>query len=217
MRGTGKEAVIIAAKRQKYIETAYELFSSKNIDSVSLQDVANETGLGLSMLYRYFENKQTLVVEAAIWGWNRFREENMKRQESLNYDAMTAAEAFEFYLDSFLVLYRDNKDLLRFNQFFNVYVQAEDIDAGTLQPYQDLIAGIKDQFHGVYVKGEQDHTIRADEPEEKMFTKTIHLMLAVVTRYAVGLVYTPENGSDPEEDLLFLKNMMLRAYTSKCR
>jgi AcrR family transcriptional regulator len=67
MRGTGKEAVIIAAKRQKYIETAYELFSSKNIDSVSLQDVANETGLGLSMLYHYFENKQTLVVEAATW------------------------------------------------------------------------------------------------------------------------------------------------------
>ncbi len=217
MRGTGKEAAIIAAKRQKYIETAYELFSSKNIDSVSLQDIAKETGLGLSMLYRYFENKQTLVVEAATWGWNRFREENIKRQESLNYNEMTAAEAFEFYLDSFLVLYRDYKDMLRFNQFFNVYVQAENIDAGTLQPYQDMIAELKDRFHDVYVKGEQDHTIRTDEPEEKMFTKTIHLMLAVVTRYAVGLVYTPKDGSDPEEEILFQKNMMLRAYTTKCR
>ena len=214
MRGIGKEAAVIAAKRQKFIEKAYELFSSRNIESVSLQDIAKETGLGISMLYRYFSNKPTLVVEAATWKWEQFQEERKKRRPNTSNDGMTAAEIFEFYMDSFLVLYRDYRDLLRFNQFFNLYVQAEHIDAGTLQPYQTMIIRLKDGFHDMYLKAEQDHTIRTDEPEEKMFSKTLHLMLAVVTRYAVGLVYIPENGFDPEEDLLFQKNMILKEYKS---
>ena len=212
MRGIGKEAVAIAAKRQKYVEKAYELFSSRNIESVSLKDVADETGLGISMLYRYFANKPTLVVEAATWKWEQFQEENRKRRQGADVEGMTAAQDFEFYLDSFLVLYRDYKDLLRFNQFFNVYVQSEKIDAGTLQPYQGMIGRFRERFHTIYRKAEEDRTIRTDEPEEKMFSKTLHLMLAVVTRYAVGLVYIPENGFDPEEELLFQKNMLLGEY-----
>ena len=38
----------------------------------------------------------------------------------------------------------------------------------------------------------------------------LHLMLAVVTRYAVGLVYNEE--SDPEEELLMQKDMLMRRF-----
>ena len=115
-------------------------------------------------------------------------------------------------MDSFLELYRDHKDLLRFNQFFNVYVQSEHIDAGMLQPYQKMIEELKEQFHGMYLKAMQDETLRVDEGEEKMFSKTLHLMLAAVTRYAVGLVYIPESGFDAEEELETMKEMLLERY-----
>lgn len=212
MRGIGKEAVAIAAKRQKIVEKAYELFSSGNIESVSLQDVANGTEFGISMLYRYFENKQTLVVEAATWKWKQFYEENQKRRPSEDFEGMTAAEIFEFYLDSFLVLYRNHKDLLRFNQFFNIYVQSEHIEVGIMQPYQEMIQDLKGWFHILYERSKKDHTIRTDETEEEVFSKTLHLMLAAVTRYAVGLVYIPENGFDPERELEYQKNLILRDY-----
>lgn len=142
----------------------------------------------------------------------QFREENKKRRPSVDFEGMSAAEIFGFYLDSFLELYRNHKDLLRFNQFFNVYMLSEHIDSGTLQPYQEMIQHLKERFHIMYARAEQDHTIRTDEPEDKMFSKTLHLMLASVTRYAVGLVYTPEGVFDPEEELLFLKNMLIEKY-----
>ena len=215
MRGIGKEAVAIAAKKQKFIETAYDLFSSRNIESVSLQDVADETGLGISMLYRYFANKQTLVVEAAVWKWKQFQEENQKRRPDANFEGMTAAEMFEFYLDSFLVLYRDYGDLLRFNQFFNVYVQSQNIDRATLRPYQGVIESFKKVFHEMYLRAEQDHTIRTDIPEQKMFSTSLHLMLATVTRYAIGLVYIPEDGFDAMEELETQKRAIMREYAVK--
>ena len=64
----------------------------------------------------------------------------------------------------------------------------------------------------VYERAEQDHTIRTDESEEEMFSTTLHLMLAAVTRYAIGLVYIPESGFDAEKELEKLKEAMLLRY-----
>ena len=66
----------------------------------------------------------------------------------------------------------------------------------------------------VYERAEQDHTIRTDESEEEMFSTTLHLMLAAVTRYSIGLVYIPENGSDAEKELEKLKEAMMLRYKS---
>ena len=66
----------------------------------------------------------------------------------------------------------------------------------------------------VYERAEQDHTIRTDESEEEMFSTTLHLMLAAVTRYAIGLVYIPESGFDAEKELEKLKEAMLLRYKS---
>ena len=68
-------------------------------------------------------------------------------------------------------------------------------------------------FHNVYEKGMRDGTLRKDISEEAMFSSFFHIMLAAVTRYAVGLVYIPEQGSDPESELEMLKEILLSRYT----
>jgi len=47
------------------------------------------------------------------------------------------------------------------------------------------------------------------------FSSSFHIMLAAVTRYAVGLVYILEQGSDPETELEMLENMLLKEYTKQ--
>ena len=116
------------------------------------------------------------------------------------------------FLSSFMELYRNHRDLLRFNQFFNVYVSSEKLDEKTLKPYRGMVEKAREQFHGMYLKAEEDHTIKKDEPEALMFSTTLHLMFAAITRYAVGLVYEPEEGFDAEGELLILKEMLLDRY-----
>ncbi|MBQ9360371.1 MAG: TetR/AcrR family transcriptional regulator [Lachnospiraceae bacterium] len=202
----------IESRRLELLEKGFEVLSKKSIESVAMQDVADAVGCGIASLYRYFDKKPGFVVAVATWKWEQFQKENQKRRPSENFEGMTAADIFEFYLDSFLVLYRDHKDLLRFNQIFNVYVQSEHIETRTLQPYQGMIQNLKERFHIIYERAKQDHTIRTDEDEEEMFSKTLHLMLAAVTRYAVGLVYIPENGFDAEKELEYQKNLLLKDY-----
>ena len=200
------------ARRNELLQKGYELFSTKSIEAIGMRDVAKAVGCGSVSAYRYYGSKPEFVVAVATWKWVQFQEENQKRRSNADIAKMTAAEIFEFYLDSFLELYRNHKDLLRFNQFFNVYVQSEHIDAGMLQPYQKMIEELKEQFHEMYLKAMQDETLRAEEGEEKMFSKTLHLMLAAVTRYAVGLVYIPESGFDAGEELETMKEMLLERY-----
>ena len=54
---------------------------------------------------------------------------------------------------------------------------------------------------------------RSGITETGMMTAILHLMLAAVTRYAVGLVYLPEGSENPRKELSTLKNMIIREYT----
>lgn len=200
----------MAERRQIMLQTAFRLFAERNIDSVSMEDVAAETDYGIRSFYRYFKDKDTLVIETATWAFQTFTAENRTRNPEQT--GGTAADVYAFFLDSFLRLYRERSDLLRFNQFFNVYVRSEKIDAGQLQPYGGMIDALRERFRAAYEKGRQDGTLRTDYPEEVIFSATLHLMLAVVTRYAVGLVY--DAGVDPEQELLFQRDLLLQRFTT---
>ena len=212
MRDKEKDAAQMAIKRRHFLEKAYELFTRKNIESVSMIEVARECGYGTMTLYRYFSTKPQLVVAVAAWIWGQTILENQERRPNADFEGMTALGILEFYLDSFIELYRHNRDLLRFNQFFNIYIQSESIDPEVMKPYRDMIEGLKPEFHVIYERAQQDHTVRTDESEEEMFSTTLHLMLAAATRYAIGLVYIPESGFDAEKELGKLKEAMLLRY-----
>ncbi len=212
MRNKEKDAYEMAIKRQTILEKSFQLFSSEGIEPVSYLEISKVCGYGTTTLHRYYSTKPKLVVAVAAWKWEQFQEENKERRPNVDFSSMTAAGILEYYLESFIELYKHHKDLLQFNQFFNAYAKSERIDTGTMQPYQSMIGRLKERFHMVYVKAEQDKTVRTDVPEEEMFSKILHVMLAVVTRYAVGLVYIPEKGFDPEKELLYVKELLLRDY-----
>ncbi len=195
-------------KRIAFLEKGFELFSEKGIAVVSMKDVAKAAGYGVATLYRYFSSKPVLVIAIAVRKWSGY----LRADENIWQDDRTAAQRFTFFLDSFLELYRNHRALLRFNQFFNIYLQTENIGPDVLQPYQNLIESLAQRFHRMYLMAEKDHTLRLDTPEEEMFSLVLHMMLAAVTRYAVGLVYQPYPGYDPESELVVLRNMFLEKY-----
>ena len=197
----------MTARREKILETGFRVFADRTIEKVTMNDVAREAGIGVATLYRYYGSKPALVLAVNTWAWQKFISE---RIEAADQADNTALQELDYYLESYIELYRQHKDLLRFNQFFNVYVQSDDISAEELEPFQEMIRMLADRFHTVFIKAAKDGTLHTGRSEEETFSTVTHLMLAAVTRYAVGLVY--QKGTDPEEELIFLKNMILNAY-----
>lgn len=175
-----------------------------------MANVANKAGIGIATLYRYYRTKPELVVAVGTHVWSNFIRDYTPIR---NDDKMTAVEELEFFLDSFLELYKNHKKLLCFNQFFNIYIRNEAVPKKALNSYNEMVDKLAIRFHRIYVKGENDKTLRTEMSEKAMFLSIVHLMLAAVTRYAIGLVY--EKDSESYNELILLKNMIMREFSQK--
>ena len=211
-RNLEKDAVEMAAKNLRILESGFRIFAENGIEKVTMNDVAKAAGIAVSSLYRYYSPKPKLVMAISTWAWTAYAEENEKLEAERVGQDRTAAEMFDFFLESFLDLYRNHKDLLRFNQFLNVYLANGEIPREDMQPYLDMIRSQEVRFGRIYRKALEDGTLRTELPEKAMFSATLHLMLAVITRYAVGLVYNRESGA---EELQMQKEMLLQRFISE--
>ena len=212
MRNAEKDEYEMRERQERMLAEGFRLFSERSIEPVSMQEVADAAGLGIATLYRYFNTKLVFVIAIGTRKWEEYVEYIKLLREKRNHAAMTAAEGLEFYLDCYIDLYKNHKDLLRFNQNFNNYVQHEGATAEQLRPYIESIGSFAFFFHELYERGKRDGTIRTKLPENKMFAATSHIMLAVAVRYAQGLLYASDSEADRTEEYELLKRMILREY-----
>ena len=195
---------------RRILDAGFCIFSEMSIDKVSMANVANKAGIGIATLYRYYRTKPELVVAVGTHVWSNFIRNYTPIR---NDDKITAVEELEFFLDSFLELYKNHKKLLCFNQFFNIYIRNEAVPPKALNSYNEMVDKLAIRFHRIYVKGENDKTLCTEMSEKAMFLSIVHLMLAAVTRYAIGLVY--EKDSESYNELILLKNMIMREFSQK--
>jgi AcrR family transcriptional regulator len=210
-RNAAMDTARMERSKQKVADTAFALFAEHGIESVTMPEIAKAAGMNRSSIYRYFPAKADLAVAVSAKNWSSYTRQNYEREKEKMH---TAAERYAFWLDSFLDLYRNHSDLLRFNYNFNGYLRYEAGTSGQKEPYMGMVDHLGELFHEVYERGMRDGTLKKDVPEKMMFSSSFHIMLAAVTRYAVGLAYVIE-GNDPEEELIMLEELLLSRFIAK--
>lgn len=203
-----------AWKQEKYdhfLEKGFKLFADKGIEQVTMQEIAEASEVGRATMFRYFPTKTELVVAIGTWKWKEYIEWHNSLLTAEEMEKLTGAEYLKFFIDSFLELYRNQKDILRFNYNFNSFLAYQKGTSEQKLPYTQMTDALGVQFHELYERGRRDGTINTDIPEPTMFSGIFHIMLAAVTRYAVGLVVV--NESDPEQELVMLAEMMITKFT----
>ena len=213
MRYAKKDAIEMAARRERLLEAGFRLMSARTIEAVTLQEIADEAKIGIATLYRYFKAKPDLVIEIGTNIWKRYYVEVEKEYARLNGPAMNAAEELEFFLDSIIELYRSRRDVLRFNRNFDTYVQHERCTAAQMRPYNDAVAVFAKKFHTVVRKARADGSLRIPVSEPRLFVNLLYTMLSVAGKYAEGLVYPPDGERDMTDELEAIKRMILDSLT----
>lgn len=211
MRNLEKDAKEMAARREAILREGFRLFSEESIESVKMTDVAKAAGIGIATLYRYYSTKPELVLAINVDQWKKFTD---TLEPPLDTTDKTAAQCFSYYLDHFIQLFREFKPLLRFNQNFNSYVIHEKLGERQMEPYIKLIEMIQARCGIIYEKARTDGTVKMDMPEDKMFSYTIHVMMAVIVRYVQGLVYNAKTEETMLEELELLKTALLNQFVA---
>ena len=215
MRNAQKDAREMAKKRESMLKSGFELFSARAIEPVTMKEIADASGIGIATVYRYFPSKLDLVIAIAVRKWGEFLNYVKENDGRLNISDMTAAEQFAHYLDYYVLLYRQYRAILRFNYDFNLFVINAGATAEQLAEYTNTINEFARMFAAVYEKGRLDGTLRTDLPAEALFTASAHIMLAVATRYAAGLVYHAQSDANDSEELEMLRDMLTDRFTVK--
>ena len=180
-RNLEKDAAEMAAKNQRILEKGFRIFAERGIDNVTMTDVAKAAGIGIASLYRYYSTKPELVLAIGTWAWQKYMAAQAGKMTEAREQRKTGAALVEFYLEAFLDMYRNHKDLLRFNQFFNVYLQSEQIPKEKLRPYNALIGRLEEWFAVVYRTGQEDGTLCGDYSEEEVFSTMSQLPVSLGT------------------------------------
>jgi AcrR family transcriptional regulator len=90
MSSPGKNQYHHGNLRTSLIETALKRLSEQNVETLSLRDLAQKTGVSIAAVYRHFPNKDALLAELAVDGFNRLISE---WEQKLPDPAKVGAEA----------------------------------------------------------------------------------------------------------------------------
>lgn len=156
-------------RRKTIIDTAFRLFCERGIEDVPLAEIAKEAKVGETTIYRYFDNKTTLVLEAFVILWDMIMSKVEQTVENTeNYQLLTGFEQMAVWLDSFRQLYINNSDFILFSYEAKLYLLRHKIKLNRFQ--QDtLMQSIKGPCLAALEKGRKDGSIPVKQELEDIF------------------------------------------------
>lgn len=194
------------------LEGAFKIFVEKTIEGTTFDDVAAISGVGVATIYRHYKNKQMLVIAVASYAWGKYFADFEERRPLEEIRDIPAIDRLAFGLDIYLDLYQNHKDLLKYNDNFNHFIQHYDYkDYEGMKDYFAVTDPISERFHILYEKAKIDKTVRTDIDESNLFRLTVHTMMAACHYYAGGFAWGADADKDHDymDELLELKEMLL--------
>lgn len=156
-------------RREVIIHNAFRMFCERGIDAVRLSEIAKKSRVSENTIYRYFENKETLVREAFIKLWGTIMsgvEENV--ENTLNYTQLSGLEQMRAWIEGFRHIYLFDKDFVLFSYEAKLYLLRHQV---RLDKYQQdiLMRTIRGPCLAALDKGKGDGSIPAIADSEDLF------------------------------------------------
>lgn len=214
-RNIEKDAMEEKRRRQQLLDAGLKLFAQRGIENVKLQEIADEAGVGIATLYNYYQNKFNLVNAISANMWKTVWDENIRSNGAANIESFNAYQRIEGYFDLIIMLYKEHPEILRFSSYYKTYINMENSVKTEDNEHLTVLAPISGIFHDFYEKARIDKSIRTDVDEKQLFTCLALTMLGMAERYAQGLVWAGNAENDYTNELLLLKDMMLKWLKSE--
>lgn len=194
-------------RREAILEKAETLFLRKGIDNTTMDEIANEAGIGIATLFRYFPKKELIIQTVAT---NKITIllnalEDIEKNSSTCMDMMT--QVMDFFIEQMSVQNGSLPKLL--DNFVNYKAVSKD-KLGNMDMYNQVRGDISNFFVDMIMKKKDDGSIRQD-------MSTIEVLSTILSNFSVftfklslkGNENLPEPELTSEEQLIIMKNVFL--------
>lgn len=212
-RNTEKDIFEESRRRKQILKAGLQLFAEQGIESVSMNAVAAAAGVGPTTLFKYYQNKETLVISISAMAWKNIWQETLTQYGEGNFSKLTAREMIRIYTSSIIRIYQEHPELLRFSGNYKTFLCRQRVHTEALHEHLDPLKPIQTMFHQAYLRAKTDHSIRTDVSEEVLFTSVAIGMLALAERYSQGIIWADRGENDHTQELQIAQEMILNWCT----
>jgi AcrR family transcriptional regulator len=186
---------------EKAVEVSAQLFLKNGIDSVKMTDIADECGIGVATLYRWFGTKNGITIEAMTYMWNELNKMFSGIFESEVFLSQSGIKQLNDLMRMFIVLYEAHPGFMRLLSEFDLLLISEDIPKKDLKEYERSIINFYPVFENSYMMGIADGTVR-EIPDIRMFYLSFaHTLMELSKKLIQGELLPNDDFSHAEEEL----------------
>ncbi len=197
-------------RRKEIIKVALEVFKEKGIDNTKMTDVAKKAQFGVATVYRYFNTKTDLVIEAATLLWD---EEIAILNNMLNEKAFTnllSIERVRKILELFLDIYYNHQDILSFLEQFDNYMVKKKIPQNQLDSYEKSVIDIKQSIIKAIEQGKIDGSIKKEVDADVFYVTITHSLMSLCQKLVLrGKILTNDNVIKENDQIQLLIDMAI--------
>ncbi len=203
-----------SGRKNQVIITAAQLFLEHGIVAVTMTEIAEECGIGVATLYRYFNTKKNLVIEVAIYLWNDLEPLFCDYMLSDEFENANGYEQLLFMGKIFKNLFMNHRDFLEFIHNFDAYVLSEKIPVEELDAYEKSTFSFYKYFYMAVFKGVKDQSIRSDFDAKKFYLTVTHSLLALCQKLSSPGIIDLDNKACGAEQIEMLIDILI-SYIKK--
>ena len=194
-------------RREAILENAETLFLQKGIDNTTMDEIANEAGIGIATLFRYFPKKELIIQTVAT---NKITIllnalEEIEKNSSTCMDMMT--RVMDFFIEQMSV---QNGSLPKLLDNFVNYKAVSKENLGNMDMYNQVRGEISNFFVDMIMNKKDDGSIRQD-------MNSIEVLSTILSNFSIftfklslkGNVNLPAPELTSEEQLIIMKNVFL--------
>lgn len=163
-------------RKNRILESAFNLFSQKGIDTIAMTDIAKNAEIGVASLYRYYETKEEIAIRTVIWAWEKQKEIINPQFSSEEFEKLNGLGQIECILKVFTDLFENQKDFLRFIYFFDSFAVRTEIPKERLEDYEIIISNVQQVVAKAISKGLEDGSIKSiyKDSQTEMYFALMH-------------------------------------------
>jgi AcrR family transcriptional regulator len=192
---------------QQTIKAAQELFSIKGIEQTSIQEIADRAEIGVASVYRYYENKTNIAVEAAIDIWKQWNAMIISHKP----EGDTGILKIDHLITTALNFFKEHPNFLHFVENFDNYISNLPEPPEKMQEYENTIYRHRPVIYAIIEEGLKDGSINNSLPIREVINTTIHTIMALSQKlYLRGNVIPNDKNTSPDIELDILKQMILK-------
>ena len=180
---------------QSIIECSFGLFSENGIENISMNDIAAASKIGVASLYRYFQTKEELAIEVAIYAWNIEKSVFKEVFTSGDYTALSGFEQVKSLLEVFADAIVTQRSFFGFIYYFDSFIKKEKVSADRLGEYERTIVEMNSIVLSALEKGIADGSISftgsknevlASASVQEMFTTMMHSLFCLAQKLSIS-------------------------------